>query len=320
MFSLINQMESGIMTKTGISRRNAMKLGGALPALIALPAAAQTAAPAAAAEGKAHTIKLGNFQVSTLLGGTNMREKPIETFGLNADPSEWALLSEANFLPAEKAGNSFTMTLVKTPEALAIFDTGMVPDVTVAALAAAGYAPGDVTHVILTHMHGDHISGLTKDGAPVFPNATLIAPKAEAEYWAANPGDPYKTHVAPLIDKATLIEDRAEVLPGIHAIAAPGHTPGHMTYLLESDGARLMITADSFNHYVYSVQRPEWHVRFDVDKDMGSETRKKVLARLAEERIPFVGYHMPYPALGYIAPGDGEGHFRYVPATYQFAG
>lgn len=309
------------MSTNGISRRSAMLIGGALPALIALPVAAQNAAPAPEAPaGQAHKIRLGNFEVATLLGGTNMRDKPIETFGLNADPSEWALLSEANFLPPERAGNSFTMTLVKTADALAIFDTGLMADATLASLAVAGYAPGDVTHVILTHMHGDHVSGLTKDGAPVFANAQLIAPRGEAEYWAANPSDAYTTHVAPLIGAATLIGDGDEVLPGIHAVAAHGHTPGHMTYLLESEGARLLITGDSFNHYVYSVQRPDWHVRFDVDKDMGAQTRKAVLARLAEERIPFVGYHMPYPALAYIAPGDGEGRFRYVPATYQFAG
>ncbi|MDS9466789.1 MBL fold metallo-hydrolase [Paracoccus sp. MBLB3053] len=309
------------MTKTGFSRRDAMLLGGALPALVALPAAAQTAAPDdGAPEGKAHTIKLGNLEVSTLLGGTNMRDNPIETFGLNADPSEWELLSSANFLPPERAGNSFTMTLVKTPEALAIFDTGMFPDMTKASLAAAGHAPEDVTHVVLTHMHGDHVSGLTQDGKPVFPNAKLIAPKAENDYWAANPSEAYTTHVAPLIGDATLIADNDEVLPGITAVAAHGHTPGHTTYLLQSEGARLLITADSFNHYVYSIQRPDWHVRFDVDKDAGAATRTKVLARLAEERIPFIGYHMPYPALAYIAPGDAEGSFRYVPATYQFAG
>ena len=66
------------------------------------------------------------------------------------------------------------------------------------------------------------------------------------------------------------------------------------------------------------VQRPDWHVRFDVDKEMGAATRRQVLARLAEERIPFIGYHMPFPALGFIAP-NGEGSYRFVPASYQFA-
>jgi glyoxylase-like metal-dependent hydrolase (beta-lactamase superfamily II) len=297
-----------------------MMMGAGLPALIALPALAQAPAPDAKPAGKAHAIQLGAFQVSTLLGGAAMREKPIETFGLTADPAEWEKLSEANFIPADKSGNSFTMTLVKTPDALVLIDTGMFPEVTVSALAAAGYAPEDVTHVLLTHMHGDHVSALTKDGAPVFAKAQLIAPKVEADHWAANPAEAYTTHVAPLIGNARLIADGDEVMPGITAAGAYGHTPGHTTYLLESDGQRLLVTGDTFNHYVYSVQRPEWHVRFDIDKDKGAETRKTVLARLATDRIPFIGYHMPFPALAYIAPGEAEGTFRYVPATYQFAG
>jgi len=311
------------MTKAGISRRDAILTGGSLPVILALPSVAWAQAAEPQKEGpvgKAHTVKLGRFEVTTLLGGAAMRENPIETFGIGADPAEFAKLSEANFIPSDKTGNSFTMTLVKTPDALVLFDTGLVPQANVAALAAAGYAPGDVTHVVLTHMHGDHVSGLMQGETPVFTNARLIVPKDENDYWAAKPSEAYTAHVAPLIADAKMIGDGDEVLPGITAGAAYGHTPGHTTYLLESDGQKLLITGDSFNHYVYSVQRPDWHVSFDVDKEKGAETRKAVLARLAEERIPFIGYHMPYPAIGFIAAGEGEGSFRYVPATYQFAG
>lgn len=310
------------MSNTGITRRHAMLIGGAMPAMIALPALAQAQAPAGkeAAMARTHTVRLGSFEVTTLLGGAGMREKPIETFGIGAEPAEFEELSAANFIPADRSGQSFTLTLVKTPDALVLFDTGMVPDVNKAGLAAAGYTPEDITHVVLTHMHGDHVSGLMQDGNPVFAKAQLIAPKDENDYWAANPSEAYTTHVAPLIDKATLIADKDEVMPGITAAAAHGHTPGHTTYLLESDGQRLLITGDSFNHYVYSVQRPDWHVSFDVDKEQGAATRRTVLARLAEERIPFIGYHMPFPALAFIAAGEAEGSFRYVPATYQFAG
>ena len=311
------------MSKTEISRRDAILIGGSLPVLLALPsvALAQAAEPQKAGPvGQAHTVKLGSFEVTTLLGGASMRENPIETFGIGAEPTEFATLSEANFIPADRSGQSFTLTLVKTPDALVLFDTGMVPETNAAAMAAAGYAPGDVTHVVLTHMHGDHVSGLMQGETPVFANAKLIVPKDENDYWAANPSEAYTTHVAPLIGAATQIGDGDEVLPGITAAAAYGHTPGHTTYLLESDGQKLLITGDSFNHYVYSVQRPDWHVSFDVDKEKGAETRKAVLARLAEERIPFIGYHMPFPAIAFIAPSEGEGSFRYVPATYQFAG
>ncbi|WP_238986774.1 MBL fold metallo-hydrolase [Paracoccus sp. MKU1] len=312
------------------TRRGTMLMGGALPLALVLPAHAQTAAPAQTAPagppgeapvfvGRANTIQLGGFEVTTLLGGASMSDNPIETFGLNADPAEFESLSVENFIPADRSGGSYTMTLVRTPDALVLFDTGMVPANNAASMAQAGVKPEDVTHVVLTHMHGDHISGLMDGETPAFPNAELILPGPENDYWAANPSEAYTAKVVPLLDKARQIEGTEEILSGIRAEQAHGHTPGHTTYLLDSDGQRLLITGDSFNHYVYSVQRPAWHVRFDVDKERGAATRQAVLARLAEEKIPFIGYHMPFPALGFIAP-NGEGSYRFVPATYQFAG
>lgn len=307
------------MFRTKTSRRAAILMGGAMPVMMALPAFGQSASPPGQPQGRAHTIKLGAFEVTTILGGANTSPDPIATFGLGADPAEFQALAAANFIPADRSGGSFTPTLVRTPDALVLFDTGMFPENNAASMAQAGIAPQDVTHVVLTHMHGDHVGGLMQGSTPSFPNAELIVPKAENDYWAANANEAYTTQVAPLIGKARQIGDGDQVVAGITAEAAYGHTPGHTTYLVESDGQRLLITADSFNHYVFSVQRPDWHVRFDVDKDMGAATRTRVLARLAKERIPFIGYHMPFPALGFIAP-NGEGSFRFVPATYQFAG
>ena len=176
---------------------------------------------------------------------------------------------------------------------------------------------GQVEQVAVVDFAGTRF--IAAGGARNFPNAELIFPKVENDHWAANPSEAYTANVAPLVADARQIADGEEVLPGIRAEAAYGHTPGHTAYLLESDGQRLLVTGDTFNHYVYSVQHPEWHVRFDMDKDVGAATRTRVLARLAEERIPCIGYHMPFPALAFIAP-NGEGSFRYVPATYQFAG
>ncbi|TWI33354.1 MBL fold metallo-hydrolase [Paracoccus sulfuroxidans] len=309
------------MQDLDISRRAAMTLGVAACAAPVL--AGRVEAQAAEAESPAepgprvHRISLGGFEVVTLLGGASMSQNPIETFGLGANPEEFNALSKANFIPADRSGASFALTLVKTPEALVLFDTGMMPEINAAALAAAGHAPEEVTHVVLTHMHPDHISGLISGGKPNFPKALLVAGRLENEYWAANPSDAYSANVLPLIAKARLIEDGDEVLPGIRAEAAFGHTPGHMVFLLESEGEKLLISGDSFNHYVYTVQRPGWHVRFDVDKDMGVENRKRLLARLATEGIPLISYHFPFPALGYIG-GDAEAGYRFFPATYQF--
>ena len=101
-------------------------------------------------------------------------------------------------------------------------------------------------------------------------------------------------------------------MTGITAMAAFGHTPGHMAFHLESDGQRMVITADTANHHVWSLQHPDWEVRFDADKAAAAAARKTVFGMIAADRIPLAGYHMPFPAQGYVEPA-GEG-FCFVPA------
>ena len=98
-------------------------------------------------------------------------------------------------------------------------------------------------------------------------------------------------------------------------MAAFGHTPGHMGYMLESDGQQLMLVGDLANHYVWSLAHPDWEVRFDMDKAGAAAARRKVLGMLAADGVPFVGYHMPFPGVGYVET-RGEG-FHYVPHSYQ---
>src|SRR5690606_32314110 len=148
--------------------------------------------------------------------------------------------------------------------------------------------------------------------------------QAEYDFWTAderltgateNSARAVQSNVAPLAERMTFLGDGDEVVSGISAMLATGHTPGHMIFNLESDGKRLVLTADTANHYVASLQRPDWHVRFDMDKDEGAATRRRVFDMIAAERIPFIGYHMPFPALGYIEPLD-QG-YRFVPVSYQ---
>lgn len=311
------------MTEFRATRRTALLIGASLPmtASLSLGAAAQTATGTGAATSaplgpRAASIQLGYFTLTPLPAGSGISDRPIDTFALGIDPAIFAEVAAENFLPTDKTAGSFTPVLLRTAEALVLFDTGLKPEDTVAALAEVGVTPDQITHVVLTHMHGDHIGGLYSD-QPTFPKAELIVPKVENDYWAAQDNAAYQAKVLPLIDKARQIADGDEILPGIRAEAAYGHTPGHTTYLLSSGGQKLLLSGDSFNHYAFSVSHPEWQVRFDVDKEQGIATRKKVLDRLATERIPFIGYHMPYPALGFIARA-GEGSYRFVPATYQF--
>ena len=114
-----------------------------------------------------------------------------------------------------------------------------------------------------------------------------------------------------------MIDPGGSPASGVTAVEAFGHTPGHLTYMIESQGRQLLIAADFANHYVWSLAYPNWEVRFDMDKSAAAATRVKLLDMMAADRIPFVGYHMPWPAVGYVDKHDGG--YRYVPESYQLS-
>jgi glyoxylase-like metal-dependent hydrolase (beta-lactamase superfamily II) len=258
---------------------------------------------------------VGNFEVTTMLVGSRVVEDPQTIFGMNVDADTFAKASNEAHIPADKTQFFFTPTLVNTGSELILFDTGLNGAATTQAVEMAGYSADDVTHVVLTHMHGDHIGGLMTDGAETFGNAAYVTGQAEFDHWSATDNEGFANNVAPLAEKMTFLDDGGDVTSGITAMAAFGHTPGHMTYMLDSDDQQLLIFADTANHYVWSLAHPDWEVRFDMDKSAAAEARRNVLGMLASDGIPFIGYHMPFPGVGYVETrGDG---FHYVPHSYQ---
>lgn len=326
------------MTDLTLSRRALMGGAAALGATAVLPAATPGAARAAAPQLGSHVpthyrFMVGAFEVTTLRDGAVQIPGPHPIFGENVTAEEVAALAQENFLPADQMEIPFTVTVVNTGNEIILFDTGNGGDTgrrpaagqTLARLAEAGIDPASVDHVVITHFHGDHIGGMTEDGAPAFPNADYIIASAEYDFWThedrlfedgmAGRVDLVNAKVVPFAEKTRFIKGGDQVVSGIEAVAAHGHTPGHTTFHLESGGERLMLIADLSNHYVVSLQRPDWHVRFDMDKEGAVAARKRVLGMIAADRIPFVGYHMPSPAVGFLE-AKGEG-FRFVPASYQ---
>lgn len=298
-----------------LTRRHFIATGAALPLAsgLGLPAAAQTATPAI----QHNAFTLGSFQVATLLAGQSVAEDPQSIFGMNVSAEEFAEVSAQNFIPADRTQFVFNPTVVNTGSEVVLFDTGLNAAGTSAALAAAGYAPEDIDVVVITHMHPDHIGGLTgEDGSETFTNARYVTGQVEFDTWAAAENEGFEGKVRPLAEKFSFLGDGDSAASGVTAMAAFGHTPGHMVYMIESDGAQILVFADTANHYVWSLAHPDWEVRFDMDKEAAAATRRTLLGMLATDRVPMIGYHMPFPGIGYVrAAGDG---FDYEPASYQF--
>jgi glyoxylase-like metal-dependent hydrolase (beta-lactamase superfamily II) len=297
-----------------MTRRTLLGAAAALP----IAHAAYAAAPMMGASAAVHRrIAFGDFEVTTLLAGTMTREDPHSIFGLNVDAAAFAQVAKDALLPLDAAQFFFTPTLVNTGAALVLFDTGLDPAGITAALQAADYTPDQVDIVVLTHMHGDHIGGLSGEASATFPNARYVAGSTEYDHWAAAGNDTFDAKMRPLADQTTMIAPNEAPAPGITAIEAFGHTPGHMAYMLESGGKSLLIAADFANHPVFSLEQPDWEVKFDMDKFAAATTRRKLLDMLAADGTPFIGYHMPFPAMGYVeVRGDGYG---YIPESYQLS-
>ena len=296
---------------------------------LALPAIAQ-APMLGPARPTFRRFKLGNFEVTTLLDGAVPVPDPQTIFGTDQDPEAVAALLAENDLPAAVAEFTFIPVLVNTGESLILFDTGNGEGARPARgllserIAAAGYGIDQIDTVVLTHMHPDHIGGMMEAGAPAFPNAKYVTGATEYDFFSSTDrmGSPAEgvhqlvmSNVAPVADRITFVNPGDSVASGVEAVAAFGHTPGHMVWHIESDGQRLLLAADTANHFVLSLQRPDWEVRFDIDKAAAAASRKEILGMVAADSIPFIGYHMPFPGVGYLsAQGDG---FRFEPASYQ---
>ena len=317
---------------SNVTRRDAFLAAGAGAAALTLGGTATAAVPMQGPlVSDIYRFNVGAFEVTTILDGAVQLDGPHPIFGQNVTAEEVHALAEANFLPPTRMEIPFTQTLVNTGEKLILLDSGngagRRPNAGQSRerLARAGIAPENVDIVAITHFHPDHIGGLMEEGAAAYPNAEYVLAAAEFDFWSppemaenektARVGKLVQSNVIPHAEKARMISPGDAVVSGIEALDTHGHTPGHVSYHIESDGERLVVLGDVCNHYVVSMQRPDWHVRFDMDKEQAVKARKSVLGMIAADRIPFVGYHMPPPAVGYAEPmGDG---FRYVPASYQ---
>ncbi|MGL4727948.1 MAG: MBL fold metallo-hydrolase [Bosea sp. (in: a-proteobacteria)] len=319
-----------------LSRRHLIAAGAAAMAAPALPVGITPARAAAPQVGKQvpgfFRWKVGDFEVTAVHDGI-VRGALDPARIPNASIDDVKKLLGTNFMSTEQVTNNFTTIVVNTGQKLILIDSGFnnngapTTGQMGANLAAAGIDPKQIDTVLVSHFHPDHINGLrTKEGALVYANAEIVIPKGDWDHYmddakmAAVPDAARGAFIVsrrvfgPIAKDVRPLEWGKEVVPGITAIASPGHTPGHTSFVVSSGSGKLLVMGDACNDPRIFARNPDWHLSFDLDKPMAVETRKKLLDMAAAEKMQISFYHAAFPATGYVAK-DGAG-FNWFPASY----
>lgn len=298
----------------GLNRRRALQL--ACGAVLA-PALAKPFSPAWA-QAQPSRIPFGEFELLVVSDGT--MDLPTSMVLPGHEPGE---IQSALGLPAAAPAAikvQLNVTLVRRPGVAILVDTGggtdFLPGLGAApdALEAAGINPDEITHVLFTHAHPDHLWGVIDplDGGSRFQNARLLMSAAERDYWL-RPGIETEVpealrgmtagtarRLAKLADRIDIVAAGTEISPGCEIVATPGHTPGHISLALHANADTLVVGGDALTHPVVSFQFPDWRWGTDVDAALAVATRRRLLDRLATERTRLLGYHLPWPGLGAV--------------------
>ncbi|WP_240046771.1 MBL fold metallo-hydrolase [Paracraurococcus ruber] len=318
-----------------MDRRGFLGAAAAAPLLSALPAAAHHGTSMAQAPGF-YRFKVGGFTVTTVHDGFTPRQNPARSgMVANQTPEAVEAAMREALLPLDRLDNPFTVTFLDTGRQLIAFDTGTgggqlspTSGLLEHNLEAAGIDPARVSLVLVSHFHGDHVTGLTtRENAAVFPNAEVAVPAAEWAFWT----DEGNSGRVPEMQRGTFANVRRrfgpyqaklrrfdwdqEVAPGVRALNAAGHTPGHTVFHVADGAEQLFVMADTSSRPELFLRYPHWASVFDLDAAMATESRRRVFGRAAAERARITAYHFPFPANGYVAPW-GEG-FRFIPADWS---
>jgi glyoxylase-like metal-dependent hydrolase (beta-lactamase superfamily II) len=325
------------MTDTTISRRTLLGGGAALglsaASGIAVPPAAEARAPLASGQVPYfYRFMVGSFQATVVSDGPLPLGDASETLrGPSKEELRKALAD--NFVRQDNMVLEQNVLVLNTGSRLVMFDSGMGTEKMfgpttgrlLRSLNEARINPAQIDDVICTHGHIDHIGGLAdKRGRRYFPNATIWISKADYDFWTDESklsGDlkafvaHARQNLAPYRGRIKFVEDGKEVVPGVEAMAAPGHTVGHTIFVIKSENKTLVFSGDTTHHHILLTEKPRTEFVYDTDPKQAVASRLKVFDMLASQKLPLLAFHFPWPGHGYLAKqGDG---YRYYPAPME---
>ncbi len=327
------------MPPTILSRRSLFAAGALAlsPCLVRASFASTLAAddkaePAPGNPPRFHRFKVGSIECVAVNDGTVMLDAVQPPFAVGAPVDAVNTALDKAFHPRSRAMLEFNAIALRLGGQWVLVDCGYgsasAPNLghITANLRAAGIAPEAVGAIVISHAHGDHINGvLTKEGSIAFPNASYVMSKVEHEFWTGNPdlskvGLPDDTkkdfvaaaqkHIAAIKSsgkKLHLVDGSAKVFSELTFVPTPGHTPGHMSFVLRDGKEELFILADLAHNHVLMFANPTWGPVFDTDPDVAAATRAAIFDRLAANRSLVMAFHLPWPGLGHVRR-DGKGY------------
>ncbi len=280
-----------------------------------------------------YRFPVGDFQATVISDGPLPLGEPSATMkGMTKDEIGKALTD--NFLPTDKIVLEQNCLVLNTGSRLVLFDTGMgtskmfggTTGRLLASLKESGINPASIDDVVCTHAHIDHIGGLaTSNGKRLFPNATVHISKADYDFWtdekklADNASKAFVAHarqnLLPYKDRIKFVEDGKDVLSGVQAMSAPGHTVGHTIFIIKSGAKTLAFTGDTTHHQILLTEKPRTEFAYDSDAKQAVASRLKVFDMLASQKVPLLAYHFPWPGYGHLGK-QGEG-YRYFPVSME---
>ena len=284
-------------------------------------------------------IPVGNIHCHLIADGT--APYPLaQAFAANADPDEAANLLKDHFLPTHGHGPlAVNALLINAPNATILIDAGCGNDspqgvgLLQTHLDQLNIKPNHIDAALITHLHSDHTGGfLSPEPIQSLHNTPILITHDEHDFWSNNPDIPNPTTPAQtkqrLIDTAQQTIDslkpRLEPVPANHRLAdgvtlvpMPGHTPGHVGVQIESEGQLLLFITDLIHVPALQLQRTDWYAAFDTDPKLAIETKRRLLERIAADRLTIAGTHLPFPATVHLHK-TGNHAYAFQPAFWTF--